>query len=134
MIRLLTYLLALNPSTWSGNSYHFVNLSQKCSALHFPLYPRAVPCSHHLSLVVHKWCHHLWPLVHKRFLPEPLCHLRRNVVPWVKGKKRSFSRLLDDKPHVLPYPYCCGLVELEIPHPRILEATSPTNLSTYSIH
>ena len=30
-------------------------------------------------------------------------------------------RLLDDKPHVLPYPYYCGLVELEIHHPRILE-------------
>ena len=26
-------------------------------------------------------------------------------------KKRSCSRLLDDKPHVLPYPYCCGLVD-----------------------
>ena len=35
-------------------------------------------------------------------------------------------RLLDDKPHVLPYPYYCGSIELNIPHPRILEATSPT--------
>ena len=35
-------------------------------------------------------------------------------------------RLLDDEPHVLPYPYHCGSVELEIPHPRILEATSST--------
>ena len=54
--------------------------------------------------------------------------------PRQKGKKISFSRLLDDKPHVLLYPYYYGLVELEIPHPRILEATSPTNFSTISIH
>ena len=47
--------------------------------------------------------------------------------PRSKGKKRSFLRLLDDKPCVLPYPYNCGLVELESlilgsqrpPHPLI---------------
>ena len=42
--------------------------------------------------------------------------------------------LLDDDPHVLPYPYHCGSIELEIPHPRILEATSPTYLSTIPIN
>ena len=52
----------------------------------------------------------------------------------LKEKKRSFSRLLDDKPRDIPYPYYCGLVELEIPHPKILEATSPTYLSTIPIH
>ena len=36
-----------------------------------------------------------------------------------KGKNISFLRLVDDKPRVLPYPYHCGSVELEIPHPRI---------------
>ena len=51
-----------------------------------------------------------------------------------KGKRRSFLRLLDDEPCVFPYPYHYGLVELEIPHPRILEATSSTNLSTIPIH
>ena len=50
-----------------------VNLSWKCLVLRFPYCPGAVPCLHLLSLVVHKRCHHLWPLVHKRFLPEPLC-------------------------------------------------------------
>ena len=47
--------------------------------------------------------------------------------PRYKEKNTSFSRLPDDKPHVLPYPYCCGLVELNIPHPRILETTSITH-------
>ena len=64
-----------------------VNISWKFPAPHFPCCPGVVPCSHHLSLVFHKQCHHLWPLVHKRFLPEPLCHWRRNVVPWVKREK-----------------------------------------------
>ena len=45
VIRLLTFLLAPNPNTWSGNSYHFVNLSQKCLAPCLPLCPRVVPCS-----------------------------------------------------------------------------------------
>ena len=33
-----------------------------------------------------------------------------------------------------PYPYHCGSVELKIPHPWILEATSSTNISTIPIH
>ena len=58
-----------------------VNLPWKFPALCFLYCPGAVPCSHRLSLVVHKQCHHLWPLVHKHFLPKPLCHWRRNAVP-----------------------------------------------------
>ena len=42
-----------------------VNLPWKFPALRLPLCPGATPCSHHLSLVVHKWCRYLWPLVHK---------------------------------------------------------------------
>ena len=47
------------------------------------------------------------------------------MVPWVKWKKRIFSRLLDHEPRVLPYPYHYGLVGLEIPHHRILEPPLP---------
>ena len=32
------------------------------------------------------------------------------------------------------YSFYCGSIELEVPHLRILEATSPTNLSTIPIH
>ena len=80
-IRPLTYIFALNPNTLSGNSYHFVNLSQKFSAPCLPLFLRDVTCSHYLSLVIHKRCHRLCPLVHKCFLLEPLCHRRRKAVP-----------------------------------------------------
>ena len=134
VIRTLTCLLALNPSSWSGKSWLssiFYENSQYCT---WPFTQKRYPCSHRPSPVAHKWCHRLWSLVHKRLLLEPLCHWRRNAVPWVKREKEKFLKLLDDKPCVLPYPYCCGSVELEIPHPRILEATSPTNLSTIHIH
>ena len=63
------------------------NLSWKFPAPRFLCCPGVVPFLHRLSLVVHKRCHHLSPLVHKRFLPEPLCHWRRNTAPWVKGEK-----------------------------------------------
>ena len=58
-----------------------VNLSWKFLAPRFLCCPGAVPFSYCLSPIFHKRCHHLWPLVHKRFLPESLCHWRRNVVP-----------------------------------------------------
>ena len=66
------------------------NPSYKFPAPCLPCYPRVVPCSHRLSHVSHKRCHCLWPFVHKCFLPEPLCHWRRNVVPWVKMEKENF--------------------------------------------
>ena len=99
-----------------------------------PFIQERYPYLHRLSYVVQKQCHHLSPLAHRRLLPEPLCHRRRSAVPWVKREKEKFLKASDDKPRVLPYPYCCGLVELEIPHLRILEATSPTHFSTISIH
>ena len=58
-----------------------INLSWKFPALHFLYCLGEVPCSHCLSHVSHKRCHCLWPFIHKHFLPEPLCHWRRNVVP-----------------------------------------------------
>ena len=48
------------------------------------------PCSHCLSSVVHKWCHHPFPLVHRRLLLELLYHRRRSVIPWVKREKEKF--------------------------------------------
>ena len=69
-----------------------INLSWKFSAPHFPCCLGVVPCSHHLSLFVHKQCHCLWPFVHKHFLLEPLCHWRRNAVPWVKREKEKFLK------------------------------------------
>ena len=43
VIRHLTYLLALNPSFWSGNSYYLSIFSYKFPAPHLTLYPYMVP-------------------------------------------------------------------------------------------
>ena len=87
VIRPLTYIFSLNPSTWSGNPYLFVNSTWKYLAPRFPYEPWVVPCSHCLHPIFHKRCHHLWPLVHKRFLSKLLCHNRRKAVPWIKWEK-----------------------------------------------
>ena len=54
-----------------------------------PFIQERYPCSHHISLVVHNQCHCPFPLVHRRLLPEPLCHRRRSAVPYVKGEKEK---------------------------------------------
>ena len=134
VIRPLTSMLSLNPSTLSGNPCLFVNSTWKYSAPHFPCEQWAVPCSHRLHPIFHKWCHRLWPLVHKCFLSKPLCHKRQKVVPWVKWEKERFLKASRSWAS-------CPLLSLTLwvswardPHHRILEATSSTNLSTIPIH
>ena len=43
-------------------------------------------------LMIHKRCHQLYPLVHKHFFPEPLCHKRRKAVPYVKWEKERIIK------------------------------------------
>ena len=86
VIRPLTYLLALKSQhlEWRLNGFlsiYHTNSQHRSSSLIQERYP----CSHRFSLVVHKWCHRLSPLVHRKLLPEPLCQRRRSAVPWVKG-------------------------------------------------
>ena len=55
-----------------------------------PFIQERYPYSHRLSSVVHKRCHHPFPLVHRWLLQELLCHRRRSAVPWVKREKEKF--------------------------------------------
>ena len=57
-----------------------------------PFIQERYPYSHRLSSVVHKRCHRPLPLVHRRLLPELLCHGRRGAIPWVKREKENFLK------------------------------------------
>ena len=90
VIRPLTSMFSLNPSTWSGNLLCLSILHEKTQHRAFLAAHERYLALHRLYPIFHKWCHLLWSLVHKHFSSKPLCHKRRKVVPWVKWEKEKF--------------------------------------------
>ena len=92
VIRPLTSMFALNPSTQSGNLLCLSILLEKTQHCAFLVSHEWYISQHHLYPVVKNRCHCLWYFFQRHFSSKLLCHKRRKLVPWVKLEKREVSR------------------------------------------